>query len=358
MSENVTGVAANRAWGSPLRVMVVDDSAVVRNLMTRWFAAEADFELVAALDSASAAIERFGEFTPDVVVLDIAMPDLDGLQALPLLLQKKRDLVVIMASTMTRRNAEIGIWALSQGAADYISKPGGANAPDIDTFREQLIGKIRHLGRRSHRPRGEIVLRQVKPSMPSAIVIGASTGGPQALATLLMRLGPVVRRCPILVAQHMPATFTTVLAEQLARTSGLPAREGIDGEPALPGRIYVAPGGRHMEVARVETQARIVVHDGPALNFCKPAVDPLFSSAARVFGAGALALVLTGMGSDGLKGARDIAEASGNVIAQDERTSVVWGMPGSVARAGLCTAILPIDAIAAHIDQLYLGEVA
>jgi two-component system chemotaxis response regulator CheB len=263
-----------------------------------------------------------------------------------------------MASTMTRRNAEIGIWALSQGAADYVSKPGGANSPGIETFRDELLGKIRHLGRRSHRPRGEVVLRPFVPRAPVALVIGSSTGGPQALTTLLIRLGSVVRRCPILIAQHMPATFTTVLAEQLARTSGIPAREGIDGEPVHPGRIYVAPGGRHMEVAGTGANARIVLHDGAAMNFCKPAVDPLFSSAAAVWGAGALAVVLTGMGSDGLQGARDIAAAGGNVIAQDEATSVVWGMPGSVARAGVCTAILPIDAIAAQIDQLYLGEVA
>jgi two-component system chemotaxis response regulator CheB len=338
--------------------MAVDDSAVVRNLVTRWIKAESGLELVGALGSASAAIEQIQALAPDVVILDIAMPDLDGLQALPLLLQKKRDLVVIMASTMTRRNAEIGIWALSQGAADYVSKPGGANAPGIETFREELIGKIRHLGRRSQRPRGEIVLRPRRPAVPSAIVIGASTGGPQALTTLLMRLGSIVRRCPILIAQHMPATFTTVLAEQLARTSGIPAREGVDGEPVLPGRIYVAPGGRHMEVTRADARARILVHDGAALNFCRPAVDPLFASAAQVWGSGALGVVLTGMGQDGVAGARAIAAAGGNVIAQDEATSVVWGMPGQVARAGLCTAILPIDAIAAEIDQLYLGEVA
>jgi two-component system chemotaxis response regulator CheB len=152
--------------------------------------------------------------------------------------------------------------------------------------------------------------------------------------------------------------LTTVFAEHVARASGYPAREGVDGERVVAGRVYVAPGGRHMEVAGSGAHARIVIHDGAALNFCKPAVDPLFASAARVWAAGTLAVVLTGMGSDGLQGAREIVAAGGNVIAQDEATSVIWGMPGSVARAGLCTAILPLDSIAGQIDQLYLGEVA
>ena len=188
------------------------------------------------------------------------------------------------------------------------------------------------------------------------LLIGSSTGGPQALTGLVGQLGPVLDRYPVLITQHMPPTFTTILAEHLARASRRTAHEAVDGEPIVAGTIYLAPGGRHMAVTRRDGQPAIALDDGPLVNFCKPAVDPLFSSAAQLWGGGVLAVVLTGMGSDGTHGAQDIAAAGGSVIAQDEATSVVWGMPGSAANAGVCSAVLPLDAIGPKVVRLFGGD--
>jgi two-component system chemotaxis response regulator CheB len=200
-----------------------------------------------------------------------------------------------------------------------------------------------------------IALRAFSPIVPRVLVIGASTGGPQTLTALVAALGPLIDHVPLLVTQHMPPTFTTVFADYLARASGRPAHEGRDGEPVVPGSIYVAPGARHMVVRRERCAPVIGIENGPAINFCKPAVDPLFSSAAQVWGSATLGLVLTGMGSDGLDGAGAIVRAGGSIIAQDEATSVVWGMPGGVAHAGLCSAVLPLDAIAPRLIALFQG---
>ena len=190
---------------------------------------------------------------------------------------------------------------------------------------------------------------------PRVLLVGSSTGGPQALNAVVGNIQGVIDQAPVLIVQHMPRTFTTILAEHLARASGRPTLEAVDGEPIRAGRIYLAPGGRHMRVERRNGGASIALEDGPAVNFCKPAVDQLFSSAAEVWGSRNLAVVLTGMGSDGARGAGDIVAAGGAVIAQDEPTSVVWGMPGVVAQAGLCSAVLPIDEIAPRTVRLFLG---
>jgi two-component system chemotaxis response regulator CheB len=376
--------------GGSIRVMVVDDAVVVRGLLSRWVDAEPDMKITGAMRTGREAIDQFERSDPDVVVLDVDMPELDGISALPLLLAKKRDLVIIMASTLTRRNAEVSLRALALGAADYIPKPLTTREVTASpAFRRELIEKIRQLGRR-HRlpaarerdpapaperlrgpsivPAGRIApavegggatgpqLRPFGRTPPRALVIGTSTGGPQALIRLLGALGPVIDSAPVLITQHMPPTFTTVLAEHLTQASHRPAREGTDGEPVVAGTVYVAPGGRHMRVARRNGQPTIALDDGELVNFCKPAVDPLFASAAEVWGGGTLALVLTGMGVDGTRGAADIVAAGGSVIAQDEATSVVWGMPGSVARAGLCAAVLPLDGIAAKIVRVFSGD--
>jgi len=190
--------------------------------------------------------------------------------------------------------------------------------------------------------------------VPRVLLVGASTGGHQALTKLVAHLDTVTDTAPVLITQHMPATFTAVLAEHLARASAKPAQEAVDGEPVLAGKIYLAPGGRHMRVVRRNGTAVIVLDDGPPVNFCKPSVDPLFASAAEVWGAWNLAVMLTGMGSDGSQGAADIVAAGGSVIAQDEATSVIWGMPGSLPEAGLCSAVLPLDQIAPKIVRLFL----
>jgi two-component system chemotaxis response regulator CheB len=369
--------------GRCIRVMVVDDAVVVRGLFARWVEAEADLELVASLRSGRQAVDQLERADPDVVVLDVEMPELDGIAALPLLLAKKRDLVVIMASTVTRRNAEISLRALSLGAADYIPKP--TSTREVTTsldFRRELIEKIRVLGRRAKRLRPqtppaaaakqalpadlridlaagearEIVLLPLPGTPPRVLLIGASTGGPQALNSVVTQIGGVLERAPVLITQHMPPMFTAILAEHLTRLAGRPVREAQDGEEINAGGIYIAPGGRHMKVARRDGIAVIALDDGPPINFCKPSVDPLFASAAEIWGHKVLGLVLTGMGADGLAGARAIVDAGGTVVAQDEATSVVWGMPGQVAHAGLCSALLPLAEIGPKLTRLFAGE--
>jgi two-component system, chemotaxis family, protein-glutamate methylesterase/glutaminase len=382
----------NSARQPPLRVMVVDDSVVIRGLISRWIEAEPDMEVVASLRTGLDAVNQIERIKPDIAVLDIEMPELDGISALPKLLAKKRDLVVIMASTLTRRNAEISFKALSLGASDYIPKPESTRESSAaEIFHHDLIEKIRSFAAKIRRaaasapiahvspplapvhdkarevpaPRPvpaapvsppQMVQRTLSPHAPRVLLVGSSTGGPQALMSLVAGIGPVIDRYPVLITQHMPPTFTTILAEHLARTSRRPAHEAIDGETVKSGTIYLAPGGRHMRVVRHGAEAAIALDDGPPVNFCKPAVDPLFMSAIDVWQGGILALVLTGMGSDGMRGGKDIVAAGGSVIAQDEATSVVWGMPGAAAHAGICAAVLPLNQIAPKVVRVFAGD--
>lgn len=361
-----------------LRVMVVDDSVVIRGMISRWISAEPDMEVAASLRTGLDAVNQIERINPDVAVLDIEMPELDGISALPQLLAKKRDLIIIMASTLTRRNAEISFKALSLGASDYIPKPESTReAAAAEIFHHDLIQKIRHLGakvRRTASPsiapareaavrpapapvaQAQLMRRPFSMLAPRVLLIGSSTGGPQALMSLVTEIGPVIDRFPVLITQHMPPTFTTILAEHLARSSRRPAREAVDGEIVKAGQIYLAPGGRHMRVVRHGADAAIALDDGPPVNFCKPAVDPLFTSAIDVWQGGILSVILTGMGSDGMRGGKDIVAAGGSVIAQDEATSVVWGMPGAAANAGICAAILPLNQIAPKLVRMFSGD--
>jgi two-component system, chemotaxis family, protein-glutamate methylesterase/glutaminase len=385
LTSSVTSASTRQ---EPLRVMVVDDSVVIRGLISRWISSEPDMVVAASLRTGLDAVNQVERVNPDVAVLDIEMPELDGISALPQLLAKKRNLIIIMASTLTRRNAEISFKALSLGASDYIPKPESTReATAAETFHHDLIQKIRSLGakvRRStpmtsspplapslDRPRDpspasrpapcpvaqpQLMRRAFSMQAPRALLIGSSTGGPQALMTLVAEIGAVIDRFPVLITQHMPPTFTTILAEHLARASHRPAHEAIDGEIVKPGTIYLAPGGRHMRVVRHGVEAAIALDDGPPVNFCKPAVDPLFTSAIDVWQGSVMAVVLTGMGSDGMRGGKDIVAAGGSVIAQDEATSVVWGMPGAAANAGICAAILPLNQIAPKLVRLFSGD--
>jgi two-component system chemotaxis response regulator CheB len=369
--------------------MIVDDAVVVRGLVSRWIDEEPGLKTVASLRNGREAVDQLTRHDPDVVLLDIDMPDLGGLEALPLLLGKKRDLVVIMSSTLTRRNAEVSLKALALGAADYIPKPAtNREVTTSATFRRELIEKVRQLGLRKKRDAADararafgrapatrpkiglvdtrviagvghssdFTLRPFGLTPPRVLMIGASTGGPQALTALVAQLAPVIERAPVLITQHMPPTFTTILAEHLSRAANCPAREAQDGEAITPGQIYLAPGGRHMTVAKKDRRTVIALDDGPLVNFCRPAVDPMFASGAKVWGAGLLALVLTGMGTDGTNGAQDVVGAGGSVIAQDEPTSVVWGMPGSAANAGVCSAVLALDEIGPKVVRLFRGD--
>jgi two-component system chemotaxis response regulator CheB len=372
--------------------MVVDDAVVVRGILSRWIDDESDLTAVAVLRSGQEALAELERADPDVVVLDIQMPDLDGIAALPLLLEKRPNLAVIVVSSLTRAHAELSLQALALGAADCVPKPDGNTAMlGARDFRRELVEKIRALGTRrrasestgrsagltlpahariaspsispqEYRPGSTPLqvpgykLRPFSLTAPRILVIGASTGGPQVLMNILSGINEVTQSAPVLITQHMPPTFTTILAEHLARTSRRPTREPAHGETVRAGNIYVAPGGRHMRVERRNGTAIIALDDGPPINYCKPAVDPLFSSAAQVWGSWVLAVILTGMGSDGTRGAGDVAAACGSVIAQDEASSVVWGMPGSAVQAGLCSAVLPLDQIAPKIVRLFAGE--
>ncbi|RKE67590.1 two-component system chemotaxis response regulator CheB [Pseudorhodoplanes sinuspersici] len=368
----------------PVKVMVVDDSAIARGFVRRWVETEDGMEIVASLQTAREALNYLERTDPDVVVLDIEMPDMDGITALPLILQKRPDVAVIIASTLTRRNAEISLRALSLGALDCIQKPDAQGAVTSESYRHALVTRIRELGARARRvpaitkipsvepatPKGKsganilafvntrepISLRPMPTTAPRVLVVGSSTGGPQALTEICTRLGPVIDQAPVLITQHMPPTFTSILAEHLARATGRPAQEAEDGEPICAGHIYIAPGHRHFRVARTNGQPVAILDDAPPVHFCKPAVDILFSSAAEVWGAWVLGLVLTGMGTDGTGGAADIVASGGSIIAQDEATSIVWGMPGSVAQAGLCSSILPLNEIAPAITHIFTGR--
>jgi two-component system chemotaxis response regulator CheB len=347
----------------PIAVMVVDDSAIVRGLITRTLKSDSRIDVVASCSNGEMAVTQAARRSLDVIILDIEMPVMDGLTALPKLQQANPGARIIMASTLTQRNAAVSLRAMTLGAADYIAKPTTDRLNASEEFHRDLIQKVIALGQ-TKRPRQSSEASSRPPATPRIaarggmmrppriIAIGSSTGGPQALLTLLGPLAPMVT-CPIVIAQHMPATFTTVLAQHIERAGQRPCAEAADGMEIRPGRIYLAPGDYHFEVARRGAGFIARLSQTPPLNFCRPSVDPLFHSVAQLFGAESCAVMLTGMGSDGRGGAKAIAATGAPVIAQDEATSVVWGMPGAVAQAGICSAILPLPKIAGHLAGLF-----
>lgn len=385
-------------------MLVVDDSAVIRRLVTEVLADDPGIEVVGTANDGRQALERADSLRPDVITLDIEMPNMSGLECLAALRRTHPATSVIMFSTLTERGAAATLDALALGASDYVTKPSntGSMVEGKRAVRDQLIPRVKALGapRRPRpatdpgatsgpapgpggRPRPGPVPTRPGPSseapMPSArpgvrsgsasqptasssevphplrrdgnadvVLIGTSTGGPTALGAIWSRLGSSFP-APILIVQHMPPTFTTLLAERLTRAGTVPVAEAVDGEQIVPGRAYLAPGDFHMVVEQTASGARLRLNQDQPVHACRPSVDPLFSSAASAFGRGALAVVLTGMGTDGCEGARAVRLAGGRVIAQDEATSVVWGMPGAVVQAGLADRVLPLDAVAAAI---------
>lgn len=413
--------------GGPFRVMVVDDSAIIRGFLCRYLSEDPDIEVVTTANNGVVALRQLESYDIEVVVLDIEMPEMDGLTALPRMIEQKPDLQVVMASTLTRKNAEISLRSLQMGAVDYVPKPETARSVNANIdFRRELVDKVKAWAGRRRKKRGEtmpgagddgaaspggvtaaglgartasaggfvtarrpvarpvtvvsarpaapaaarvdpllpmgamsgkeIKLRQGSFRRPKVLAVGSSTGGPQALMKFFKSFGrqPQV---PILITQHMPATFTAILADHLQQSTGWPSQEGRDGMLLEAGKIYVAPGGRHMEVADDEGVKRIRLTDEPPENFCRPAVDPLFRSLATAYGENVLAVVLTGMGHDGLKGARELTRVGATVLAQDEASSVVWGMPGAVATAGLCTEVLPVDQLGETTSKRLQGGI-
>ena len=342
----------------PCRVLLCDDSAAVRGFYRRALESDPAIAVVASAGNGQAAIDALAQHAVDVVVLDIEMPVMDGLTALPRLLAAKPGVKVLVVSGVTPRGADISYKALVAGAAECVLKPGTADPSAASEFQRDLVAKVRALGAarrdplRAATPKPDIRAPKLTPAHAApvrAIAIIASTGGPAALLHLIPELkdGPTQ---PIFITQHMPARFTTTLAEHLSRVAGRPAAEAIDGETVRDGRIYVAPGDWHM-VVEASRPPKLHLVQSPPVNFCRPSADPMLHSLAKVYGANLLCAVLTGMGSDGLAGAGQVVAAGGTVIAQDQATSVVWGMPGVVANAGLCSAILPLEALGAYIRK-------
>jgi two-component system chemotaxis response regulator CheB len=345
--------------------MIVDDSAVVRGLTRRWLEAEPRIELLRPCTDGAQAITEAGVVQPDVILLDVEMPTMDGLEALPGIRRAAPRAKIIMASTLTRKGAATTIKALSLGAADYIAKPEATALGGADAYRQELISKIVALG--AARPLSAIAAspQSVKlrpaparnPGRPLAMVVAASTGGPSALQSFL---APIAGRInmPILIVQHMPPTFTTIFSEKLGQAVGKPCREAVDGDVLTASTMLLAPGDFHMRVVRSGTGHAVKLDKGEQENFCRPAADPLFRSAAEHFGGRLLAVVLTGMGHDGRSGAGKIVEAGGRVIVQDEASSVVWGMPGAVVGAGFAEAVKPLNELGQMALRIMNGEAA
>ncbi|MEJ8473013.1 protein-glutamate methylesterase/protein-glutamine glutaminase [Roseibium algae] len=384
----------------PIRVMVVDDAVVIRGLLTRWLDSDPGLTVVGSHRNGKLAVDDVEKSNPDVVVLDIEMPEMDGMTALPLMLAKKRDLIVIMASTLTRRNAEISFKALSLGASDYVPKPESTSeiTTSVD-FRRELVDKVKALGTRARRIRGPVrtmraetnagrtasqapagrldsardsfrrtagaaapavakssfTIRPYAAVRPRILAIGSSTGGPQALQHVMKDIGTAINDVPVVITQHMPPTFTAILAEHIGKAAMRPAKEGEDGDILQPGHIYVAPGGKHMILEKDGGAVKVRLTNGEPVNFCKPAVDPLFDSVAKIYGSATLGLILTGMGHDGAQGVKTISAGGGSIITQDEATSVVWGMPGAAANTGQCSDVLPLQEIGPKVARVLKG---
>jgi two-component system chemotaxis response regulator CheB len=339
-----------------LRVLIVDDSAVIRKVLSNLLASDPEIVVAGTAGNGIQALERIPDLKPDIVTLDIEMPAMDGLTTLVEIRKLYPKLPVIMFSTLTERGATATLDALARGASDYVTKPGhsGGTESSREVVREELIRKIKSLcTARVSQPRTKPLPTLVRrPDRPQpridVVAIGSSTGGPNALTTLLPQL-PADFPVPIVIVQHMPPLFTRLLAERLNVLAHLHVQEGKAGQKLQRGEVWIAPGDNHMTVARKGADVVLGLNHDPQENSCRPAVDVLFRSAAQTCGANVLAVVLTGMGADGTRGSAAIREAGGEVIAQDEASSVVWGMPGSVVAASLADGIFPLGGIAPEL---------
>lgn len=401
---------------NPIRVMIVDDSAIFRGFLTRALGDDKEIKIITTAENGLLALSYVKKYDIEVLILDIEMPEMDGMTALPELLKANPELKIIMVSTLTHKNAPIAIKALALGASDYIEKPStSANGHNIDYFNLELINKVKALGSSSRinnnykeKQRnadnsgitfGTVLARQAtqlmqsddKPditksstvesqrqnlidaanfdkkdvqivlrestltSPPHAIAIASSTGGPQALQKFFtgIKNNMAIRNVPIFLTQHIASLFTGYLADHLSKSSNIPAKEAVHGEEVQAGKIYVAPGDFHMEIERKSVGVNLIkLTKNPPENYCRPSADPMLRSLSKIYRSKLLTLVFSGMGQDSLYGCQSVIDAGGTVVTQDEATSVIWGMPGAVSKAGFSSAILPIDKISEHVISI------
>ena len=382
-----------------IKVLIVEDSMIIRSLLRRMLDEQEDVTVVEMAENGKEGIEKAEKTKPDVILLDIEMPVMTGLEALPYLRKTVPHAKIIIVSNLSYTGAEVTLEALGKGATDFIQKPTMKNNRPIEEFTRDLISKILVLGkvaaggvvgqakplvrsdftakkesptslsrvsapapstsvvRSSPASSSAPVLRNYTLTLPPKIfAIGSSTGGPEALTKFFAKLsGKFPWDIPIVVTQHMPAFFTNVFASHIAKASDMPCYEAKDGDILKPRTIYIAPGDYHMVFSKQGDAVKVVLNQNPAVNFCRPAVDPMFESLVEIYKGSILAAIFTGMGQDGLNGSRLITERGGMVIAQDQESSVVWGMPGAVATAGLCSAILPLEKMADYVSTLFNG---
>jgi two-component system, chemotaxis family, protein-glutamate methylesterase/glutaminase len=347
---------------TPIRILVVDQSVVIRKLLSDTLSGDRALQVVATASDGRIALAKIPLLKPDLITLELEMPVMDGLETLAAVRRLYPALPVILFSALTEHGAAATLDALSLGASDYATKPSktGSPAVAIERIRAELIPKIKALCgiapvKPAPLPRSHPALKVRVASNPriEIVAIGSSTGGPNALAEVLPRI-PNDFPVPIVVVQHMPPIFTRLLAERLASRSSIPVQEGSAGTILRPGHAWIAPGNFHMKVIGAGADRRLNLNQGPHENSCRPAVDVLFRSVAAAYGASVLGVVMTGMGSDGVLGAQDIHDAGGDVIVQDEASSVVWGMPGLVHASGLADAVYPLDHLATEITRRVL----
>lgn len=353
--------------GERIRVMVVDDSVVIRRLVVQALEQDALLEIVGTASNGAIGLQRIPQLNPDVITLDIEMPDMDGLEMLRRIRREYPKLRVIMFSTLTERGGAKTLEALTLGADDYVAKVSNEGSLDrsMSRLREEMIPKIKQFFRQAPEarvmalpqpasilatPQGgqSVSLLQSAKVKPAVVVIGVSTGGPTALGAILPEV-PADFPLPILVVQHMPPLFTRLLAERLNSTCPLPVAEARQGCAVEPGEILIAPGDFHMRVAGSRNGVKVCLDQSPRQNSCRPAVDALFASIGEVYGGAALAVILTGMGQDGLRGVEILRARGATILAQDEASSVVWGMPGAVVNAGFADRVLSLHEVVPEI---------
>jgi two-component system chemotaxis response regulator CheB len=364
---------------SKIKIMIIDDSLVIRSVLKKIIGTDPNIEIVGIYPSAERLLTALDNIVVDILLLDIEMPGMTGIEAIPHILKKNQNIKIFMVSTLTSKNAPIAIEALTLGAVDYIEKPDSTTIANGSSFQDNLIAKIKNIAKKNcdnyltkplsnntHHLNSDlkdtntyrllssnIVLRHDRPFnfKPQIFAIAASTGGPKAISDLLLSFGAhYLADKIIIITQHMPALFTKLFAENLDKLGIIKCQEAEQDTILNPGNLYIAPGNKHMKITLNKAkQPSITLDDGPPINFCKPSADPMIESAAEIFKNEMLTIILTGMGKDALEGTKAAVKHGSSVIAQDENSSIVWGMPGNVAVNNLCSAVLPLNNIAHFI---------